>query len=92
MTAVDLNPDPSSIPGGSALQTLVNGLAGWGLIIALGALVVGAALWAIGAHSQNYHHASLGKRTVLASAAGALLIGAAPTLVNFFFHLGQTVR
>jgi len=50
---VTLNPDPSSLPGGGTLQQLTNGLGGWALILALAGLVIGAAAWALGAHSQN---------------------------------------
>lgn len=89
---VTLTPDPGNLPGGSVLQTLANGLGGWALIAALAGLVVGAALWALGAHAQNYQQSFVGRRTVLVSAVAALLVGAAPALVNFFFHAGQTVH
>lgn len=89
---VTLTPDPGNLPGGSVLQTLANGLGGWALIAALAGLVVGAALWALGAHAQNYQQSFVGRRTVLVSALAALLVGASPALVNFFFHTGQTVH
>jgi hypothetical protein len=89
---VNVQPDMGALPGGSTLQTLTNGIAGWTLMIALIALLVGAASWAIGAHSQNYHQSSVGKRTVLVSAGAALLIGAAPELINFFFSMGQNIH
>ena len=89
---VSLSPDPSLLPGGSALQTLTNGIGGWALIITLAGLLVGAATWALGSHSQNYQHAMSGRRAVVISGAAALIVGAAPTLVNFFFHLGQGVH
>ena len=85
---VGLSPDTSSLPGGGTLQQLINGLAGWALILSLAALVVGAAAWALGAHSQNYHQSFVGRRAVLVSGLAALLIGAAPKLINFFFHAG----
>lgn len=89
---VSLSPDPSLIPGGSALQTLTNGIGGWALILTLAGLLVGAATWALGSHSQNYQQAISGRRAVLISGAAALIVGAAPALVNFFFHLGQGVH
>lgn len=89
---VSLTPDPNQLPGGSVLQDLTNGLAGWALILALVGLVVGAAAWALGAHSQNYHQSMVGRRAVLVSALAALLIGAAPALINFFFHAGVSVQ
>ena len=85
---VQLSPNANSLPGGATLQQLTNGIAGWALILSLVALVIGAAAWAIGAHSQNYHQSFVGRRAVLVSGFAALLIGAAPTLINFFFHTG----
>jgi Family of unknown function (DUF6112) len=55
-------------------------------------LVIGAVGWALGAHAQNYQQAFNGRRTVLVSGLAALLIGAAPAIVNFFFHAGQGVH
>jgi hypothetical protein len=88
-TPVNLSPNLSSLPGGGTLQSLVNGVAGWALIIALAALVIGAVSWALGSHSHNVHQSMAGRRAVLVSAAAALLIGAAPELINFFFHVGK---
>ena len=85
---VTLAPSPTQLPGSATLQSLVNGLAGWALIAAMAGLVVGAGLWALGAHAQNYNQASVGRRAVLASLGAAILIGAAPVLVNFFFTAG----
>ncbi len=85
---VSLNPDPSALPGGSILQQLADGIGGWALILALVGLLIGAATWALGAHSQNYQQSYMGRRAVLVSGAAALIIGAAPAIINFFFHLG----
>lgn len=82
------SPTPGKLPGGTAPKTLVNGLGGWALILALAGLVLGAALWAFGSHSQNYQQSFVGKRAVLVSGLAALLIGAAPVIVNFFFNTG----
>lgn len=92
VAAVTLNPDPANLPGGAVLQHLTDGLGGWALILALVGLVIGAAAWALGAHAQNYQQSFNGRRTVLVSALAALLIGAAPAIVNFFFHAGQGVH
>jgi hypothetical protein len=85
------HPTPTALPGGAALQTLVNGIGGWALIIALAGLVIGAAMWALGAHSQNYQQSFVGKRAVLVSGLAALIIGAAPVIVDFFFHTGLQI-
>lgn len=89
---VTLHATVGNLPGGSTLQRLTNGIGGWALVFSLIGLVVGAALWALGAHSQNYHQSFVGRRAVLVSGLAALLIGAAPALINFFFHAGQQVH
>jgi len=89
---VGLNPDPSKLPGGNVLTQLTDGIGGWALILALVGLVVGAAAWALGAHSQNYQQSFVGRRAVLVSGLAALLIGAGPAIINFFFHTGEAVH
>ncbi len=85
---VVLRPNAGALPGSGTLQQIANGIAGWGLVLALVAVVIGSVTWALGAHSQNLHHAVTGRKTVLVAGGAALLIGAAPKLVNFFFHAG----
>jgi hypothetical protein len=91
-TNVTLTPSTSALPGSAALQQLANGIAAWALIGALVALLLGAALWAVGSHTQNMHQSSQGRRAVLTSLVAAVLICAAPTLINFFFNTGLSVR
>lgn len=86
------NPDPSQLPGGQVLQQLTNGIMGWGLILALIALVVSAVAWALGSNSNNYQYAVAGRRGVVVAGLAALLIGAAPAIINFFFDAGTAVR
>lgn len=88
---VALTPNPGNLPGATVLQKLTNGIGGWALIFSLVGMVVGAALWALGAHSQNYHQSFVGRRAVLVSGLAALLIGAAPAVINFFFNAGLKV-
>ena len=91
-TRLDGDPDADGLPGSEALQSLIGGLAFWGLLAALAGLIVSAAVWALSAHSGNYHHAAVGRRGTLVSAGAALLVGAAPAIVAFFESLGNTVR
>ena len=92
LLGVSLNPTLSDLPGASAIQQLANGLAAWALVGALVALVLGAGLWALGSHTQNMHQSAQGRRAVLTSLVAAVLIGAAPTLINFFFSTGLKVH
>ncbi len=89
---VNLDPNLSGLPGGAEHQSLTNGLGGWALVLALVGLLIGAVMWALGSHTQNFHQSYSGRRAVLVSALAALLIGAAPALVNFFFHAGTNVH
>lgn len=91
-SGVSLNPDSGALPGSGTLQSLVNGIAFWALLAALAGLIIGAATWALGAHTNNYQNATTGRRAVLVCAASALVIGAAPTLLNFLFHAGQSLH
>lgn len=78
----------AKLPGTDQLQTLVNGLETWALMAALAGILVGAAIWALGHHSTNYQQAANGRKSLLVSGVAALVVGAAPTLVNFLFVLG----
>jgi hypothetical protein len=90
--AISLDPSSSALPGSATLQQLANGIGWWGLLASLVGLVVGAATWALGAHTNNYQHATTGRRAVLVSGAAALVIGAAPAVLNFLFSAGQAVH
>jgi hypothetical protein len=91
-SGVSLNPSLSALPGGGTLQSLVDGLGAWALIAALVGLVIGAAAWALGVHAQNFQQSMVGRRAVLVSGLAALLIGAAPHIVNFFFGQGTNLH
>ena len=88
---VDIRPDPAKLPGNNVIQQLADGLAGWALWGSLFALLVSALIWGLGSHSGNYHAAGRGKTGVLIAGVTALLVGAAPALINFFNELGQRV-
>jgi hypothetical protein len=92
LRAVSAHPDPTGLPGSNVLQQLVNGAEAWALAIALLGAFVGAGIWAVASHTQNHHYAARGRMAALISAAAALVIGAAPGIVNFFQHLGSTAR
>jgi hypothetical protein len=89
---VSLHPSASNLPGGSELERLAGGLGFWALIAALVGLVVGAGAWALGSHTNNYQYSSSGRRAVLVSALAALVIGAAPEVINFLFGAGQAMK
>ncbi|MDA8040471.1 MAG: DUF6112 family protein [Actinomycetota bacterium] len=86
---VSMNPSATALPGHNTLEQLTNGIGWWALLAALLGLVIGAAAWALGSHTNNYQYSSSGRRAVLVSGAAALIIGAAPTVVNFLFGAGH---
>jgi hypothetical protein len=90
--AVTAHPDLRGLPGSNVLQQLVNGAEAWSLAIALLGAFVGSGLWAVASHTQNHHYAARGRMAALVSAAAALVVGAAPGMINFFQHLGTTAR
>jgi hypothetical protein len=89
---VTAHPDLQGLPGSNVLQQLVNGAEAWALAIALLGAFIGAGLWAVASHSNNHHYAARGRMAALVSAAAALVVGAAPGLINFFEHLGATAK
>jgi hypothetical protein len=91
-TTVSATPDLTSLPGSNVLQQIVNGVEAWALALTVIGAFIGAAIWALASHSNNHHYAARGRMAALVSAASALVIGAAPGLVNFFEKLGTTAR
>lgn len=89
---VSAHPNLTGLPGSNVLQQLVNGAEAWSLAIALLGAFVGAAIWAVASHTHNHHYAARGRMAALISGASALVVGAAPGLVNFFERLGTTAK
>ena len=86
---VSVSPDAGGLPDTGKLQQLVDGAYFWVLILTLAALVVAACVWAWGSQSNNIRAASDGRRGVAVALLAAAVIGAAPTLVNWFYGLGR---
>jgi hypothetical protein len=86
---IPFHPTDSGLPGASAILSLTNAIGWWALVASLVGLVLGAAAWAIGSHSNNYQYSSAGRRAVIVSAMAALVIGAAPSVITFLYGKGQ---
>lgn len=89
---VTANPDPGGLPGGSALQTLINGSLYFALAFTLLAFIIGTAAFALGRHGGNVRAAESGKLAMISGAVGAFLAGGAVTIINFFFAAGQAAH
>ena len=90
--AVSVKPNPGGLPGTSALEKLINGLAAVALLACVAGVLIGAAQWALGSRSNNYSHASDGKSKVMYGLLGAFIVGAAAAIINFFYDSGTAVR
>ena len=84
---VKISPNNDGLPGLSAAEKIGGALLTFGLVACVVGIVLGAIVWSMGSHSSNPHFASRGKTSVLVSAAAAVLIGSAVTIVNFFSHV-----
>jgi len=72
---IKVTPDFSGLPGSGALEKMVNGLAAFGLLACVAAVIIGGAAWGLGHQSSNYQYSSGGKRGVLGGLTGAFVIG-----------------
>jgi hypothetical protein len=88
---VDIDPNGTGLPGIEQLRVIVGAMMTVGLILSVLALIVAAIVWGLGANSSNPHLASRGKLGVLVACGAAIICGAAVTLVNFFWTVGQAV-
>ena len=88
---VDVTPNDDGLPGIAALRNIVGAVMTIALILSVLALLISAIVWGFGSNSSNPHLASRGKVGVLVSCAAAIITGAAVTLINFFWNVGQTV-
>lgn len=89
--AVDITPDASGLPGGPQLQKIVNGLAYLSLIALVGGVVAGGVWWGVGSGTGNSVQAAGGKRMVAICLLGAVIVGGAAGLINFFNTLGEGI-
>ena len=92
ITGTRIEPTVEGLPGWDAVKHLADQIGGVALMLAVLGVVIGAAAWALGSHSQNYHQSFSARRAVLVSGLAALVIGAAPTIVDFFFGVGQKIK
>lgn len=88
---INITPNDDGLPGIAQLRTIVGAVMTIGLILSVLALIISAIVWGFGANSSNPHLAGRGKVGVLVSCAAAIICGAAVTLINFFWNVGQSV-
>lgn len=89
---IAISPNSNGLPGIAQLRTIVGAAMTVGLILAVLALIISAIVWALGANSANPHMTERGKLGVLVALGAAIVCGASVELVNFFWHVGQSVH
>lgn len=82
----------ASLPGSNLLHSLLGGIAFYGLLFSILALIISAIAMAIGGHSSNGRLADKGRSGLIASLIAAVVCGGAVALVNFAFSQGATIR
>src|SRR4051812_23950745 len=86
-----ITPNQNGLPGLAVVKQIVGALLTWGLVACVAGLVLSVIVWAVARQQGNYGYASGGKTGVLISAAGALLIGGANAIAEFFSGLGGQI-
>lgn len=92
LTGVSATSGGGALPGTPTIASFASGIGTWALIAAVVGIFVGGLLWAFGSYSQNYQQALNGRRGVLISGVAAVLIGAGPGIINFFFTTGSQAK
>ncbi len=79
-------------PGGTQLGDIINYIAFYAELACAAGFLAAAIVWALGSRTGNYGAAQGGKTGVVTSVGVAFLVGAAAAIINFFFHIGQSVH
>ena len=83
-TGATANPTSAGMPGAALAQTLIDWLAQVALWGSLASILLGAALYGVAQHANNYNGADKGRRLAIAGVVGSCLTGLAPTAVDLF--------
>ena len=92
-TGIQLDPSQANdLPGATVLESLASGVGHWALLASIVGIFAGGVIWAFGHFSHNYQQSYNGRKGVIVSGVAALLIGAGPGIINFFYGQGQNVH
>lgn len=86
-----ISPNTTGLPGLSAIQDIVGALLFWGLVAAVAALAVSAAALGFAKVTNRGGMADTSKTGVLYAAGGAVLLGGANAIIQFFADVGATI-
>ncbi len=82
---VTMKPSGIGIPGGKLVQQIINWAGQYGLWVSLIAMLIGGAVYGVSTYGGNSYQGSRGRTVALAGAAGAIIIGLAPSAINVLF-------
>jgi Family of unknown function (DUF6112) len=85
-------PSPDLLPGSVQLSNLVAGVEYLALLGLVAAMVWFGLEWALANQSGNPYHVQQGKVGFMRAAGGAILVGAATALINYFWRVGGQIR
>ncbi len=85
-------PAADQLPGSTQLSNLVAGVEYLALLGLVAAIAWFGLEWAIAHQMNNPYHMQSGKVGFLRAVGGALLVGSATALINFFWHIGGTIH
>ena len=83
--------DSVTIPGLARFKGIVAAMVPFALVGCVLAVIVGAAVWALGGFTNSPHRATAGKTTVLWALVAAVIIGAAGFIVGWAHTQGTTI-
>lgn len=84
----DVTPSTDGLPGAELWLQILSWLAWGGLAGSLAALFLGGATWGLSHAAGNSMQSSKGRAFALGGAAGAIVTGLAPTIVNELSQAG----
>ncbi len=85
-------PDPNQVPGGNVISNLVAGSEYLVGVVCVVAFCLGIGKMAFGNKSHNAGMVEGGKSQMLLAAVGMVLLGGLGVILNFFLHMGGTMK
>jgi hypothetical protein len=92
VAAVSVKPSANALPGSSAAEKLVNGLAYFIILACVGGALFGIGQWVLGSRTSNYSQSEAGRSKLGVAVLGAFLTGALAAIINFFVSAGSAVK
>lgn len=83
-------PNMDALPGGKAVQTIINGGAGLAIAACTLAFIYGAGQAALGSNQGNSYMTADGRKKMMYAPLFAALIIATPTIIKWAVDLGKT--